>query len=350
MPRPPLTAAEAVRVLETVEALTARVSAAVADCDPLAMSSALRACEAVGVEVEPMATARDVLGLDRAAFLRRELSSVLHTHQLAAAAAASAAAAGAAPAEPAAAPSRAPSQTELRIVHCTLQVRREREREGGRREGVPATPSPPLPPHRPSQLKDQFFGELAGAPHVDAAAAAASDAATVAAVAAAAQRVEDNVAGARARLSPNPQLQARPFCDGREGEGTNAHLHCAPVAAAAGLRVGVRVYACGGGLPAGRPLYRREPGDDRRRRTRVALLAPAPPVRPHALPAPQARARERAAVARQPQQEQQELRETHPPPPPPSPPIASSSRASSPCLRARRRASSRGSTSPSTRP
>ena len=151
MPRPPLTAAEAVRVLETVEALTARVSAAVADCDPLAMSSALRACEAVGVEVEPMATARDVLGLDRAAFLRRELSSVLHTHQLAAAAAASAAAAGAAPAEPAAAPSRAPSQTELRIVHCTLQVRREREREGGRREGVPATPS--LPPQRPSRSR-----------------------------------------------------------------------------------------------------------------------------------------------------------------------------------------------------
>ena len=119
----PPAAAEAVRVLETVEALTARVSAAVADCDPLAMTSALTACEAVGVEVEPMATARDVLALDRAAFLRRELSSVLHSHQLAAAAAASAAAAGGV-AEPAAAPSRAPSQTELRIVHCTLQVRR----------------------------------------------------------------------------------------------------------------------------------------------------------------------------------------------------------------------------------
>jgi hypothetical protein len=53
--------------------------AALADMDAIAMASALTECEAAGIAVEAMTEARDVLGLPRPAFLRRELSTVLAT-------------------------------------------------------------------------------------------------------------------------------------------------------------------------------------------------------------------------------------------------------------------------------
>jgi hypothetical protein len=59
------------------------------------------------------------------------------------------------------------------------------------------------------QLKDQFFGEvLTSADSTDGESASAT-AAAAAAAAVSAHRTDGNIAGARARLSPNPQLQVR---------------------------------------------------------------------------------------------------------------------------------------------